>query len=62
MATAKETIRELLDELPEETTYEEIQYHIYVRQKVERGLTEVKEGRVVSLKEVERRMSRWLKP
>ena len=36
------------------------QYHIYVREKVERGLQEVKEGRVLNQEEVERRMSKWL--
>ena len=62
MATAKESVRELLDELPEDTSYEDIQYHIYVRQKIERGLRDVKEGRVLSQKEVERRMEKWLQP
>jgi predicted transcriptional regulator len=62
MATAKETVRVLLDELPEETTYEDIQYHIYVRQKLERGLRDVNAGRVVAQKEIERRMSKWLRP
>ena len=62
MQTAKDSVRDLLEELPDETTFEEIQYHIYVRQKIERGLQDVKEGRVLSQKEVERRMSKWLKP
>jgi hypothetical protein len=62
MQTAKDSVRDLLEELPDETTFEDIQYHIYVRQKIERGLEDVKEGRVLSQKEVERRMSKWLKP
>ena len=62
MGTPKESVRELLDELPEETSYEDIQYHIYVRQKIDRGLQDLKAGRVLSQKEVERRMSKWLKP
>ncbi|HEV3083108.1 MAG TPA: hypothetical protein VGY66_25205 [Gemmataceae bacterium] len=62
MGTPKESVRELLDELPEETSYEDIQYHIYVRQKIDRGLRDLKAGRVLSQTEVERRMSKWLKP
>ncbi len=62
MATAKGSVRELLDEPPEERTYEDIQYHIYVRQKIERGLHDAKEGRVLTQKDVERRMGKWLKP
>ena len=62
MQTAKESVRDLLDDLPEDTTFEDIQYHIYVRQKIERGLQDLKDGRVLTQKEVERRMSKWLKP
>jgi len=62
MGTPKESVRELLDELPEETSYEDIQYHIYVSQKIDRGLQDLKAGRVLNQKEVERRMSKWLKP
>ena len=61
MKTAKEEVRELLEQLPEDTSLEDIQYHIYVCQKIESGLEDVEEGRVLSQEEVERRMSRWLK-
>ena len=60
MATAKQDVRQLLDKLPEDSTYEDIQYHIYVRQKVAKGLKDVEEGRVLSQDEVEERMGRWL--
>ena len=60
MATAKQDVRQLLDKLPEDSTYEDIQYHIYVRQKVAKGLEDVEEGRVLSQDEVEERMGRWL--
>ncbi len=39
---------------------EEIQYHIYVREKVERGLRDVEAGRVVDQDEAKRRMAKWL--
>lgn len=60
MANAKQEVRKILDQLPEEASFEEIQYHIYVRQKIERGLRGVEEGRVLTQEEVERRMARWL--
>ena len=60
MATAKEDVRHLLENLPENATYEDIQYHIYVRQKVAKGLKDVEEGRVLSQNEAEERMDRWL--
>lgn len=60
MRSAKEVVRELLDELPEDASLEDIQYHIYVREKVERGLSDVHEGRLLDEAEVERRMAKWL--
>ncbi|MCZ7664468.1 MAG: hypothetical protein M5U22_16745 [Thermoleophilia bacterium] len=60
MKTAKEEIRELLEQLPENTSIEDIQYHIYVRQKIQKGLDAEAEGKVISQAEAERRMARWL--
>lgn len=55
MASAKEEVRKILDQIPDEASFEVIQYHIYVRQKIERGLKDVEEGRVLTQGEVERR-------
>ena len=60
MSTAKDEVRKLLEQLPENSSFEDIQYHIYVREKIERGLNEIKQGHVLSQEEVERRMSKWL--
>jgi len=60
MKTAKEEVRELLEHLPEDASLEDIQYHIYVRQKVQKGLDAAREGNVISQNEVGKRMSRWL--
>jgi len=60
MGTAKQEVRWLLDQLPDDATFEDIQYHIYVREKIQRGLKDVEEGRVISEEEMERRTRRWL--
>ncbi len=60
MATAKEEVRKILDEIPDDASFEDIQYHIYVREKIDRGLEDIEQGRVLSQEEVERRMSKWL--
>jgi len=60
MSTAKEEVRKMLDQIPDDASFEDIQYHIYVREKIERGLKDVEEGHVLSQEEVERRMSQWL--
>ncbi len=59
MGSPKDEVRRILDQIPDDVSYEDIQYHIYVREKVERGLEDVEQGRVVSQEEVERRMSKW---
>jgi predicted transcriptional regulator len=60
MATAKQEVQKVLDTLPEETSLEDIQYHLYVLQRVERGRQDIEAGRVIPHDEVERRMARWL--
>ncbi|MEQ1947095.1 MAG: hypothetical protein ABL995_07890 [Bryobacteraceae bacterium] len=60
MATAKEEIRRLLDTLPEDATWEDVQYSIYVRERIERGRRENAEGSVLVEDEAERRIRQWL--
>lgn len=61
MQTAKQEVRELLDALPDDSSIEDIQYHLYVRQKVELGIQDIKNGKSYSQDEVEKRMEKWLK-
>ena len=60
MKTAKDEVRELLANLPDDASLEDIQYHLYVRQKIQRGLAAAEQGRTVAHEEVVRRMSRRL--
>ena len=60
MKTAKKEIRKILDQIPDDASLEDIQYHIYVCQKIERGLQDMDDGRVLSREQVEKRMSRWI--
>jgi predicted transcriptional regulator len=45
---------------PDTASYEPIQYHIYVREKVKGGLEDIARGRIVSQEEVERWMAKWI--
>ncbi len=45
---------------PEDASYEDIQYHIYVRQTIRRGIEAADRGKLVEQEEVERRMAKWL--
>ena len=60
MQTAKQEVQKILEQIPDNATFEDIQYHIYVREKIEKGLQDVEEKRFLSQQEVEDRMSRWL--
>jgi predicted transcriptional regulator len=60
MGTAKTEVLAILDQLPDDASLEDIQYRIYVRQKIERGLRDADEGRTVSHEEAKRRLQKWL--
>ena len=60
MGRPKEEVRKLLDTLPEEASFEDIHYHIYVQQAIRRGLEAAERGDLVDQDEIERRMSKWL--
>ncbi|MFY4729036.1 hypothetical protein [Nitrospira sp. BLG_2] len=58
--TVKEEMRKMLETLPEDCTQEDIQYHIYVREKIERGMAAANAGDVISQEEAEKRVEQWL--
>jgi len=60
MQKIKEEVSSLLTRLPDDCSLEDVQYHLYVLQKIERGLKDVEEGRVYTQEEVEKRMAKWL--
>ena len=59
METAKEQVEEILRMLPEDASLEDIQYHIYVRQRIEQGVADVEAGRVFSHADVQQRLEKW---
>jgi predicted transcriptional regulator len=54
----KQTVRDVLDRLPDDCSLEDVLYHLYVIQQVERGLAEAGDGRVVPHEEVARQLRR----
>ena len=59
MQNAKEQAIEVIHNLPDDCTMEDIQYHLYVCEKVKNGLRAIEEGRVASQEEAEKRVSEW---
>jgi len=50
----REDARRLVERLPSDATWEDLQYEIYVRQAIDAGLKDSREGRTVSLDDVRR--------
>jgi hypothetical protein len=61
MSVVKNQAIDLIKSLPEDCTLEDIQHHLYVCEKVRRGIQAVDDGRVVSQDEAERRVREWLR-
>ncbi len=56
MPSAKDAARQIIDHLPEQATWDDIMYELYVKQKIEEGLKAADEGRTVSHEEAKRRL------
>ncbi|WHZ18730.1 MAG: Prevent host death protein, Phd antitoxin [Rhodanobacteraceae bacterium] len=57
---AKQEVEQLLAQLPDDATLEDIQYHLYVLEKVRRGRADVASGRSYTREQARERLSRWL--
>jgi len=60
MVSAKQQLREFVDRLPDNVTWEDVQYHLYVRQKIERSLRTAQEQGTLSHEQVEAEMRQWI--
>ena len=60
MSTTKQQVESLLSKLPENCSLEDIQYHLYVLDKVRHGLKDAQRQGTISQQEVEQRLSKWL--
>ncbi len=56
MPSAKEAARRIIEQLPEQATWDDIMYELYVKQKIEEGLKAAEEGRTISHEEAKRRL------
>jgi predicted transcriptional regulator len=59
MLTVKEEIKHLIDELPDDATLDDIEYHLYVRRKIETSIQAVSNGEFVSHEEAIKQMRGW---
>jgi predicted transcriptional regulator len=50
----KEEARRLVDQMPENSTWDDLMHTIYVRQSVEKGLADSEAGRTTTVEEVQK--------
>ena len=50
----KSAVRQLADALPDDATWDDVMYRVYVHQAVDAGLQDAAEGRLVDVAEVRR--------
>ena len=60
MSKLKEEVCELLKKLPDDCNLEDFQYHLFVLEKVRRGLARIEMEATLSQQQDEQRLARWL--
>ena len=55
--TAKHAAKAVLDTLPDNASWEDVQYHLYVRQQIEAGLEDEASGRLIDTDEMRQRLA-----
>lgn len=60
MAGTKQQVKEILRRLPDDCSLEDVQYELYVAQKVRRGLDAIDQGKGIPHNDAKKRMKKWL--
>ena len=57
--STKEQVIAMIEELPNDVELDDIEYHLYVRRKIMRGLEDIRAGLVLTQTELEERLKKW---
>jgi predicted transcriptional regulator len=52
MQSAKQAAKAIIDHLPEQASWDDIMYELYVKQKIEEGLADIEAGRTIPHEQV----------
>ena len=61
MQSVKQNAIKAIEQLSDESTFEDIMEQLLFMQKVEEGLEDIRQGRVVSHEDVKKQLAQWLK-
>ena len=60
MVAVKQEAQQMIQNLPDNCTYEDIQYHLYVAEKIKNSIDRARKGEISSHKDAKARMAKWL--
>ena len=60
MSSTKEKVQAVLEKLPDDCTLEDVQYHLYVLEKIQRGIDRADSEGAISQEQAEKRLNKWL--
>lgn len=60
MLAIKQEAQDMIQNLPDNCTYEDIQYHLYIVEKIKNGMNRAENGEVSTHHDAKVRMAKWL--
>jgi len=58
MSAVREEARKIIDNLPDQASWNDLMYEMYVRQKIDKGLDAAEKGETISHEEVKKRFQK----
>ena len=60
MKSLKQNVEKMIQNLPDDSTVENNQYHLYVLDKIQKGQQAIHDGKGISHEEAKARLSKWI--
>jgi hypothetical protein len=60
MQIAKQQVASMLQKLPDDCSLEDIQYHLYVIEKIKNGVARAETEGAISQKDAEKNLAKWI--
>jgi hypothetical protein len=60
MKSLKQNVEQMIRNLPDDSTVEDIQYHLYVLDKIQKGQEAIRDGKGISHEDAKARLSKWI--
>ena len=61
MQIAKQQVASMLQNLPEDCSLEDIQYHLYVIEKIKNGVARAEIEGAISQQDAEKKLAKWIR-